>query len=65
MRMCDREKYKPIVKLIHEHYRVVDRHLVENAKGIILVFKPAWRRAERSGRVSRPQGYRQHILIEE
>jgi SAM-dependent methyltransferase len=40
VRMCDSEKYKPIVKLIHEHYRVVDRHLVENAKGIILVFKP-------------------------
>lgn len=40
VRMCDREKYKSIVSLIREHYCVIDRHLVENAKGIILVFKP-------------------------
>jgi 2-polyprenyl-3-methyl-5-hydroxy-6-metoxy-1,4-benzoquinol methylase len=40
VRMCDREKYKTIVKLIDEHYRVVDRHLADSDKGIILVFKP-------------------------
>jgi 2-polyprenyl-6-hydroxyphenyl methylase/3-demethylubiquinone-9 3-methyltransferase len=40
VRMCDREKYKSIVNLIDEHYCVIERHLVGNTKGIILVFKP-------------------------
>jgi 2-polyprenyl-6-hydroxyphenyl methylase/3-demethylubiquinone-9 3-methyltransferase len=40
VRMCDRDKYKPIVKLIYEHYQMVDKCLLENTKDIILVFRP-------------------------
>jgi Ribosomal protein L11 methylase len=41
LRMCDREKYAPIVELINQHYAVLDQKLVEGAKDIIIVFAPA------------------------
>jgi 2-polyprenyl-3-methyl-5-hydroxy-6-metoxy-1,4-benzoquinol methylase len=41
VRMCDREKYAPIVELINQHYSVLEEKAVEGAKDIIIVFAPA------------------------
>jgi 2-polyprenyl-3-methyl-5-hydroxy-6-metoxy-1,4-benzoquinol methylase len=41
VRICDREKYAPIVELINEHYNVHEQMAVERAKDIIIVFAPA------------------------
>jgi 2-polyprenyl-3-methyl-5-hydroxy-6-metoxy-1,4-benzoquinol methylase len=40
VRMCDREKYRAIVELIIRHYLVLEKHLVESAKDIIMIFRP-------------------------
>lgn len=39
IRMCDREKYKPILDIIDETYSVIDKYLVDGAKDIIVVFR--------------------------
>jgi SAM-dependent methyltransferase len=38
IRMCDAEKYKSIANLIEKNYRVVEKHLLKNTKGIIIIF---------------------------
>ncbi len=39
VRMCDRDKYGRIVKLIRKHYTVVEEYLENQNKSIILVFR--------------------------
>ena len=40
VRMCDREKYRGIVQVIKEGYEVVDEYLPEQAKTIVIAFRP-------------------------
>jgi SAM-dependent methyltransferase len=39
VRMCDAGKYKSIINLIEKNYRVMEKHFINNTKGIIIIFK--------------------------
>lgn len=40
VRMADGDKYRDIVETIETHFVVVDRHVADDPKAIVLVFRP-------------------------
>ena len=40
VRMADGDKYRDIVETIETHFAVVDKHVVDDPKAVVLVFRP-------------------------